>query len=137
MSRLTTYNSKKVTCSLGNHIVTGYAEDSFITVDPAGEGTTYVVGADGEMARSVDPNKAFVLKLSLLQASESNSFLQQQYDKDSDEGTGTFPVNISDILGNEQFTGGVAWVAKPASWGRGKAQGTREWEIVVGDGAFK
>ena len=57
--------------------------------------------------------------------------------KDKKDGTGTFNVNIADLLGNEKFTGSVAWVTKPASWARGKAQGNREWEIAVGEGQFK
>lgn len=137
MGRVTTYNPKKVTCSLGNHIVTGFADDSFITVEPAGDGTSYVVGADGEIARSIDPSKVYTVKIALLQASRSNAYLQKMYDKDQKEGTGTFSVNINDLLGVEKFTGGVAWVTKPASWARGKAQGNREWEIVVGEGEFK
>ena len=56
---------------------------------------------------------------------------------DKKDGTGTFNVNIADLLGNEKFTGSVAWVTKPASWARGKAQGNREWEIAVGEGQFK
>ena len=33
-----TYNSKKVTIACGSHIVTGYAEDSFVTIDETGDG---------------------------------------------------------------------------------------------------
>ena len=67
----------------------------------------------------------------------ANKYLQKMYDKDKKDGTGTFSVNIADLLGNEKFTGSVAWVTKPASWARGKAQGNREWEIAVGEGQFK
>ena len=137
MSKVTTYNPKKVTCALGNHIVSGFADDSFITIDPAGDGTSCVVGVDGEIARSIDPSSVYTIKLSLLQASSSNSYLQRMYDKDHEDGTGTFSVNIADLLGNEKFAGSVAWVTKPASWARGKAQGNREWEIAVGEGQFK
>lgn len=137
MSKVTTYNPKKITCALGRHMVSGYADDSFITIEPAGDGTSYIIGADGEIARSIDPSSVFTVKLSLLQASSTNGYLQKMYDKDKKEGTGTFSVNIADLLGNEKFVGGVAWVTKPASWARGKAQGNREWEIVVGEGLFK
>lgn len=137
MSKVTTYNPKKITCALGRHMVSGYADDSFITIEPAGDGTSYVIGADGEIARSIDPSSVFTVKLSLLQASSTNGYLQKMYDKDKKEGTGTFSVNIADLLGNEKFTGATAWVTKPASWARGKAQGNREWEIVVGEGLFK
>ena len=137
MGKVTTYNPRKVTCSLGNHIATGFADDSFITVEPAGDGTTYVVGADGEIARSIDPSKLYTVKIALLQGSATNAYLQSMYDKDKNDGSGTFPVNINDIIGNEKFVGAVAWVTKPASWVRGKTQNNREWEIVVGEGDFK
>jgi len=137
MGKVTTYNPKKVTCALGVHIVSGYADDSFISIEPAGDGTSYVVGADGEIARSIDPSNVFTLKLSLLQSSATNEYLKKMYKKDQTDGSGTFPVNINDLLGKEKFVGAVAWVTKPASWGRGKTQGNREWEIVVGEGEFK
>lgn len=137
MGKLSTYNHKKVTCALGNHIVSGYADDSFITVEADGDGTTYVTGADGEIVRSIDPSSVYKLKLTLLQTSSTNVFLQKMYDKDQKSGTGTFSVNINDLLGSEKFTGGPAWVTKPATWTRGKAQANREWEIVVSAGEFK
>lgn len=137
MGKVTTYNPKKVSCALGTHIVSGCADDSFISIEPAGDGTSYVVGADGEIARSIDPSNVYTVKLALLQASSTNSYLQKMYDKDKKDGTGTFSVNIADLLGNEKFTGSVAWVTKPASWARGKAQSNREWEIAVGEGQFK
>ncbi len=137
MGRITTYNHKKVTCALGRHIVSGFADDSFITLEADGDGTSHVVGADGEIARSITPEKVYIFKLVLLQASQSNEYLQKMYNKDQEEGTGTFTVNINDLLGREKFFGAVAWVRKPASWVRGKAQNNREWELVVGEGEFK
>lgn len=137
MAKVTTYNPKKVTLSLGRHIASGYADDSFITVEPAGDGTSYVVGCDGEVARSIDPSRAYTVKIAVLQSSATNEYLQNMYDKDQNDGSGTFSVNINDIVGGEKFTGSVAWVTKPASWVRGKAQNNREWEIVVGEGEFK
>ena len=40
MGKIKTYNPKEVTIALGNHIVVGYADDSFITIDPNGDGVT-------------------------------------------------------------------------------------------------
>lgn len=137
MGRVTTYSPKKVTCALGRHIVSGFADDSFITIDSDAEGTSHVVGADGEIARSIDPSKVYILKLSLLQASTTNEYLQSMYEKDNVDGTGTFSVNVNDLLGEEKFVGATAWVKKPATWARGKTQGNREWEIVVAEGEFK
>lgn len=137
MAAVYTYNPKKVTCAFGRHIATGFADDSFITIEPAGDGTTYVSGADGEVVRSIDPSSTYTIKLSLQQTSKTNAYLQKKVDKDKKDGKGTFSVNINDILGKEKFVGGIAWVTKPASFVRGKAQNNREWEIVVCDGQFK
>lgn len=137
MAKVATYNPKKVTTSLGNHIVSGFADDSFISIEAQGDGTSFVVGADGEIVRSIDPSNAYLLKLTLLQSSSTNSYLQTMYDKDKKDGSGTFSVNVNDLLGEEKFTGGVAWVTKPSTWARGKTQTNREWEIAVGEGEFK
>ena len=134
--RVTTYDPKQVTCALGSHIVSGWADDSFITIEPVGDGISYVQGCDGEIARSVDPSTMYTVKLSVLQASATNAYLNKQLEKDRTNGTGTFPITVKDILGSEKFYGSVAWVSKAASWQRGKAQNNREWEITVGHGKF-
>ncbi len=132
-----TYNPKKVTCSFGSHIVSGYADDSVINIEFASDGTSYVVGADGEIVRSIDPANIHTMKISLQQTSATNAFLQQKFDKDRIDGTGTFTVEVNDLLGKEKFVGAVAWVSKPAPWARGKTQENREWELAVNDGQFK
>lgn len=132
----TTYNPKKVTCSLGNHIVSGFADESMITVEFAGDGTSYVSGADGEVVRSIDPSEIYTVKLAVLQTSPTNAFLQNMFDKDKKDGNGTFNININDILGKEKFVAEVGWVTKPASFVRGKTQNNREWEIAC-KGQFK
>jgi len=137
MAKITTYNSRKITCAFGSHIVAGFADDSFISIEAAGDGTSYVVGADGEIARSIDPSRVFTVKISLLQSSATNKYLQKMSDRDKSDGAGIFSVNIKDILGEEKFAGAEAWVSKPAPWARGKAQTNREWEIIVGEGEFK
>ena len=134
---VSTYNPKKVTCALGRHIVTGYADDSFITIDDAGDGTSYVVGCDGEVARSIDPNNAKVLKLVVLQGSPTNTYLENMLKKDKDDGGGTFSVSINDIVGGERFSASIAWATKRATWTRGKTNNNREWEIICADGDFK
>ena len=131
-----TYNPKKVTCALGNHIVSGFADDSMITIEFAGDGTSYVSGADGEVVRSIDPSEIYTVKLTVLQTSSTNAYLQNMFDRDKKDGNGTFSININDILGNEKFVAEVGWVTKPAPFARGKTQSNREWEIAC-KGQFK
>lgn len=137
MSQVHSYNPKKVTCAFGNHIAKGFADDSMITVEYAGDGTSTVQGADGEIVRSIDPSNLYNLKITLQQTSTTNDFLQSRYERDQSYGDGTFSVNVVDVWGGESFAGAVAWVTKPASFQRGKTQQNREWEIAVADGKIE
>lgn len=130
--RVTTYNPMLVTCALGNHIVSGYADDSFISVEPNGDGTSSKVGCDGEIIRSIDPNNTGKVTLSLQQNSRTNKFLIEKYYQDRQSGNGTFSITIKDLSGSTKVTCDVAWVAKLAKQGYGKQANNREWEIQTG-----
>ena len=71
--KVKTYNPKEVLIALGSHIVTGYAEDSFVSIDPSGDGTTKKTGCDGEVTRSISPDKSYTVKVTLDQMSDSKS----------------------------------------------------------------
>ena len=134
MAHVYTYNPKQVKVSLGNHIVTAYADDTFVNIEPNGDGTQLKVGCDGEVNRAISVNRAYTITLTLLQNSPTNKFLETKYAQDQDEGNGNFPVLIKDVMGNDKFAGDYGWVTKPAAWGRGSDTTNREWEIVVADG---
>lgn len=130
---LKTYNSKEVLIALGSHSVTGYADDSFVTIEPNGDGIMKKIGCDGEVARAISPDGTYKVKVALLQTSPTNSFLQNKYDLDRQTGDGTFPVLIKDLKGGLIFSADAAWVVKPPSRAYGKDTNNREWEIDTGD----
>lgn len=136
MTQIKTYNPKEVTISLGAHIVTGYADDSFITIDPNGDGVTKKVGCDGEIVRSISPDDTYIIKLSVLQTSDTNSFLQERFSEDIANGDGMFAVLIKDLKGGMVFSADAGWVSKTASRGFGKESSNREWEIHTGSGTL-
>lgn len=127
-----TYDPKEVTISLGSHIVTGYAEDSYISIEPSGDGITKKVGCDGEIVRSLSPDNTFNVKMNVLYQSASNSWLQAQYDMDMATGDGMFPIMIKDLKGTMIFQAAKCWAIKPAVRGFGKESGNREWELTTG-----
>lgn len=133
---LHTYNPKLVTCALGTHMAHGFADDSFISVEPIGDGTTLVQGPDGEATRSIDPTNSFTIKISLQQQSETNVFLMNRYYMDQSDGNGDFPLVIKDILGQDKFTASECWVTKIPANTKGKAQANREWELNAVFGKF-
>lgn len=137
MSDIATYNPKLVAIALGNHIVTGYAEDSFVTVEPLGDGVTAKSGCDGEIVRSVDPNSRFTVKLSLLASSPTHKFLMQKYQQDKKDGNGMFPVLVKDVMGEEKFSADKAWVTKLPSVVKGKEAQNREWTLETGQAEIR
>ncbi len=136
MGEIKTYNPKQVSISLGSHLVTGYADDSFVTIDPNGDGITKKVGCDGEIVRSIGPDDSYVVKLSVLQSSATNAWLQKKYAADQQSGNGMFSILVKDLKGGVKFSAAYAWVAKPASRGYGKESNNREWEIHTSAGTY-
>lgn len=132
MSTIKTYNSRQVIIALGSHTVSGMADDSFVTIDQKGEGVLSKSGCDGEVARAVDPNEQYTIKLSLLQMSDTNKFLQAKYRLDMSTGEGTFPILIKDLKGGVVFSADSAWVQKQPSRVYGKDTNNREWTIETG-----
>lgn len=132
-SKIKTYNAKEVTIACGSHIVTGVADDSFVSIEPNGEGITKKVGCYGEVVRSISPDNTYKLKFTLLQTSDSNTYFSNMSDLDRDTGEGMFPVLIKDLKGGLVFSTDAAWVVKKSSVTRGKTDNNREWEIDTGD----
>lgn len=124
-----TYNPKEVVVACGTHIVSGYADDSFISIEPNGDGITKKVGCDGEIARSISPDNTYKVKITLLQNSDSNSFFSNIADYDRATGNGLFPVLIKDLRGGLLFATEAAWVIKKSPATRGKETNNRDWEI--------
>ena len=135
--KIKTYNPKEVIVSCGTHIIDGYADDSFISIEPNGDGITKKVGCDGEIARAISPDNTYKVKITLLQTSGSNSFFSDMVDLDRDTGNGLFPILIKDLKGGLVFSTEAAWVTKKASATRGKDTNNREWEIDTGDATLK
>ena len=136
-SKIKTYNPKEVVISAGPHIVTGIADDSFVTIEANGDGITKKVGCDGEIVRAVSPDGAYKVKIALLQTSDSNTYFSQKVDQDRETGDGMFPLLIKDLKGGLVFSTEAAWCTKKAAVTRGKESNNREWEIETGEATLE
>lgn len=132
--KIKTYNPREVTMSIGSHIVTGYAEDSFITIEPNGDGISKVVGCDGEINRSISPDNTYNIRLALLWGSETNAYLQDRLDEDIETGDAMQPVLIKDLKGGTVFSSDACWPVRPPSRQYGRTANAREWELSTGEG---
>jgi hypothetical protein len=131
-----TYNPKEIKIACGNHVVTGVAEDSFVTIDPHGDGFQVKVGCYGDVNRAIPTDKCQTVKISLLQNSPTNTWFEAMHAKDQEDGTGYFSFLIKDLMGNETFSSDYAFVNNYASKGYGKESTNREWELTVVNGTF-
>jgi hypothetical protein len=131
--KVKTYNSKEVTMSIGSHIVTGFADGSFITIEQSGDGVSKVVGAHGEVQRSISPDKTYAIGITLLWGSDTNAWLNSQVKKDQENSNAIFPTLIKDLIGNTLFQAEESWVVKNANITFDQTAQNREWSIETGE----
>ncbi len=127
-----TYDPKKCMVIFGVRQITGFAEDSMITVTPHGEGAQTYVGCDSEVARSIDPDATYDVKMSLAQTSSCNEYFSAIYNRDRKEGDGVMPLLIKDLAGTTLFAATESWIKNMPEWSRGKTIGANEWNFSTG-----
>lgn len=130
MPQVKTYDPKSINITIGSHIVTGYAEDTFLSIEQTGDGTVASSGADGEVARSLSHNPLHRLTLTLQQTSETNDYLSDLLRQDrASGGGGVVPLQVRDLRGTSVFAASQAWVVKWPNREYAAEVGEREWEI--------
>ena len=127
-----TYDPKKVIIIFGARQLTGMAEDDMVTISPLGDGMQIFSGADGEVARSVDPNCTYEVTVALSTASQSNVYLSNMFNYDKATGDGVAPLLIKDMSGTTLFSAGEAWVVNMPEATRGRTIDTQEWKFNTG-----
>jgi hypothetical protein len=103
-----------------------------ITIAPHGECMQLFVGADGEVARSVDPDHTFEVTFHLSSASKSNTYLSGLYNADRVTGQFILPLLIKDMAGDTLFSAAQAWVSNFPEATRSRTIGTQDWVIQTG-----
>ena len=127
-----TYDPRKVLISLGSHVVTGYSDGTYISIEANGDGVTKKVGCDGEIVRSLDPDETAKLTLTLIQTSKTTQYVREMYKKDKTDGSGMFAVLIKDMKGGLLFSADKAWVIKQPSSEFAKEASDRTIELDCG-----
>lgn len=132
MSDVLTYDPKKNIIIYGGRQLTGFAEDDMITIKPLGDGMQIYSGADGEVGRSVDPNRTFEVEVSLATSSKSNDYLSECYNKDRRTGSYMLPLTIKDLSGSTLFFAKQAWVQNFPESKRGRKIDNQDWTFNTG-----
>lgn len=127
-----TYDPKKVIVIFGARRLKGMSEDSIVSITPNGEGLQTYVGADGDVARSLDPDATYEVTVSLNTTSNSNDYLSNMYNYDRETGNGIAPLLIKDLAGTTLFSAPEAWVSNMPEASRGLTVDTQEWVFHTG-----
>ena len=127
-----TYDPKKIVVIYGSTQITGFADDSIVTIAPSGDGMVKYVGADGEVGRSIDPNETFEFTIHLASTSKSNTFLSDCYNIDRATGRGMYPIMVKDLAGDTLFFAEQAWVVNFPEGGREREIVSQDWVIDTG-----
>jgi hypothetical protein len=130
-----TYDPKKVIITLGGVPISGYADGTFVQIDPNSETWTKKVGADGEVARSLTNDNTHTIQITLMQTSLSNAYLRTVMNADKLTGLGMLPLSFTDLNTMEEYFWPQAWVSTDPSTGRAKETTDMQWTIHTGQQA--
>lgn len=130
---MNTYDPKKVVVTFKGFVLSGYADGTFISIVPAGDNFTKVVGADGEVSRSKSNDDTAEVSLTLQQTSLSNDVLSAEMNADKLANTGVGPLIVKDLAGLTVFFASEAWIRTPPDQAYSKEIEDREWIFDTGN----
>jgi hypothetical protein len=133
MAGVLTYDPRKVIVIFGNKQISGFSDDGMVTIAPHGEGMQLYSGADGGVARSIDPDHTFKVTIHLASSSKSNTDLSNVYNADRATGQYIQPLLIKDLGGQTLFSAAQAWVSNFPESTRGRTIATQDWVIQTGN----
>lgn len=132
---LSTYSPQDVTVVISqgaaSHVVSGMAEDGFISIERNSETFEMYTGADDTNTRIYKPNTSCTVTISLQQTSNSNDVLSTLYELDraSRNTSGLFAITVKDNSGRSVFSAPQAYIATVPNAEFGISMNTRDWVI--------
>lgn len=127
-----TYDPKQVIVTVGGVPISGYAEDTFISIKRS-NGALYSKkhGADGSVERIKRNSFDFTVELTLQQTSNSNLVLDGIMNADL---AANAPVilAVADLSGNSLFSAASAWISEDPDMDLGSDTTSRKWVLETG-----
>ena len=114
-----------------SHTVSGYAQDSIVTVERDTEAFAMHTGADNTATRIYMPNTSGKITISLAQTSNSNDVLTWIYNYDLSKlnAQGLFSITVKDNSGRSTFYSAQSYIAIIPHSAFGTSMQNREWVI--------
>lgn len=126
-----TYDPDNVVITFANQPIKGFADGSFLVIEPTKEAFTVVEGADGEVVRTKTSSKIDSIRIVLMSTSDSNDVLSaiHELDKQAPNGAGIAPFGVADLSGRFLYAAPEAWIEKAPTADFGREAGPREWVL--------
>lgn len=124
------YDPTKVITVVDGHILTGFGEDTMVTITRAEDKRTVHVGTQGETTFVKSANDVADVTFTLADNSPSNAKLMELYNQDQSFSFATQDFNyIDDVSG----FGSECVVRSIPDNEKGSDLGEREWTLIVAD----
>ena len=124
-----TYSPDQVIVTFGAHVVTGFADGSFVKLARNEDAYSLVVGIDGEGTRAKVNNKSGQCELTLLQSSDSNDYLTSVAITDEQNNGGLQPLTVKDLSGRTLAFAEQAYIKKISDVEFAREVGNRVWVL--------
>lgn len=135
--RLKTYSPNAVSVIITHeatgisHTVTGFSEDSIVSIERNAETFTLYRGADDTKTRIFNSDSSAVITIPLQQTSNSNDIFSNlyEYDRQRLNSDGLFSIQIKDLTGRSVYYSDEAYIAIVPGSNFSNAMELREWVI--------
>jgi len=111
--RQTTYDSSKVSVTVGGVALDGFAKGSKVKAKRNEDSFSLDVGGDGEGGWSKNNDRSGEVEVRLMYGSKSNPYLSGLLQVDELTGAGTLPVNVRDAKGTSVVFADQARIVRP------------------------
>lgn len=131
LSSLYVYNPAAVLVIFGVLPISGFAPETFLSVEMNEDRYTKWVGIGGEVARARTNDMTATVTFTLSQASPSNDALSLAYllDQKTRGGDAVVPFLVKDIPGRTLIASEFSWIVRPPVVEFARDAGTRAWQI--------
>lgn len=111
--------------------LSGFGEDTFVSVELDEDDFIEVKGVDGDVSRSKVMARMGTITITIMSTSQSNAYLSgiRKGDLEAPGGAGVGAFMIRDRNGTTLVMAGKAWIAKPPPVVFGKQAVPLEWKL--------
>lgn len=131
-----TYSPSDVVVYVGAFQITGFSENSIVSIKPESPAFRSFKAADGMVSRAASSDSTFLIELVLSQGSTSNDVLNWMHRLDRNTKTAKLPLFIKDTSGTSFFFSPSAWISTLPDSTFGRELSDRVWVFEAPQGYF-